>query len=72
MSCMGRKPLGLSTRSIALPPELWARIERFREAERISNTTEALRILLWRTFDQMDKAAREAEGEGGGEPWLCP
>ena len=68
MSCMGRKPLGLSTRSIALPPELWARIERFREAERISNTTEAMRILLWRTFDQMDKAARDAEGEEGGEP----
>jgi hypothetical protein len=51
---VGRKPQGYSVRTVGLPPELWARLDRYKEVEGLSSVAEALRVLLWRVFREMD------------------
>ena len=63
---VGRRPQGLQARSVALPNELWERIERFREEQRLSNTAEAVRVLLWRVLDEIDEAKGGQAGQTGG------
>ena len=63
---VGKRPQGLQARSVALPSELWERIERFREEARLSNTAEAVRVLLWRVLDEIDEAKGGQEGPLGG------
>jgi hypothetical protein len=51
---MGRKPQGYSVRSMALSPEVWDRIDRYRDAMHLSSTAEAVRLLLWRVLDEVE------------------
>jgi hypothetical protein len=52
---MGRRPRGFSAKSISLPAELWAMVEAFRQEQHLSSTAEAIRVLLFRLFEQVDR-----------------
>jgi Arc/MetJ-type ribon-helix-helix transcriptional regulator len=60
---VGRKPIGFQARSVALPQVLWERIERFRSEMRLSNTAEAVRVLLWRVLDEIEREKDEPPEE---------
>lgn len=42
---------------------LWERIERFRSEMRLSNTAEAVRVLLWRVLDEIEREKDEPPEE---------